>query len=90
MNRVANESQRQKQILSRLDTVGYAECYPGLDEMNDAIDDSDDEADYTKMDMVSTNGSKTVEHLSRTLNLELHVHRQSILDVATQRDDSKS
>lgn len=29
---------------------GYAECYPGLQEMNDAIDDSDDEADYTKMD----------------------------------------
>lgn len=29
---------------------GYAECYPGLEEMNDAIDDSDDEADYTKMD----------------------------------------
>ena len=30
----------------------YAECYPGL-EMNDAIDDSDDEVDYTKMDLVS-------------------------------------
>ena len=32
---------------------GYAECYPGLMEMNDAIDDSDDEADYSKMDLVS-------------------------------------
>ena len=32
---------------------GYAECYPGLEEMADAIDDSDDEADYSKMDMVS-------------------------------------
>ena len=30
---------------------GYAECYPGLVEMNDAIDDSDDEVDYTKMGM---------------------------------------
>ncbi len=32
---------------------GYAECYPGLMEMNDAIEDSDDEVDYTKMDLVS-------------------------------------
>lgn len=31
----------------------YTECYPGMAEMQDAIDDSDDEADYTKMDMVS-------------------------------------
>ena len=30
----------------------YAECYPGMSEMNDAIDDSDEEADYTKMDLV--------------------------------------
>lgn len=26
---------------------GYAECYPGLEEMNDAIDDSDDEVENT-------------------------------------------
>lgn len=32
---------------------GYAECYPGMVEMNDAVDDSDEEADYTKMDLVS-------------------------------------
>ncbi len=32
---------------------GYAECYPGMSEMNDAIDDSDDEVDYSKMDLVS-------------------------------------
>jgi carbon monoxide dehydrogenase subunit G len=30
----------------------YAECYPGMSEMNDAIDDSDEEVDYTKMDIV--------------------------------------
>lgn len=36
----------------------YTECYPGMAEMQDAIDDSDDEADYTKMDMVSVNGLK--------------------------------
>ncbi|XP_043215795.1 protein Red-like [Amphibalanus amphitrite] len=35
---------------------GYAECYPGLDEMADAIDDSDDEADYSKMDMGNKKG----------------------------------
>merc|ERR1719186_1232382 len=29
---------------------GYAECYPGLAEMDDAIGDSDDEADFSKMD----------------------------------------
>lgn len=34
----------------------YAECYPGMDEAADAIDDSDDEADYTKMDMGNKKG----------------------------------
>uniref|UniRef100_A0A1B0C995 RED-like N-terminal domain-containing protein n=1 Tax=Lutzomyia longipalpis TaxID=7200 RepID=A0A1B0C995_LUTLO len=39
-------------LISRLtaEPEGYAECYPGLQEMNDAIDDSDEEVDYTKMD----------------------------------------
>ena len=31
--------------------TGYAECYPGQHEMHDAIEDSDDEVDYTKMDL---------------------------------------
>ena len=30
----------------------YAECYPGMAEEYDATYDSDEEADYTKMDMV--------------------------------------
>jgi len=34
----------------------YAECYPGLAEMYDATGDSDDEADYTKMDMGNKKG----------------------------------
>eukprot|EP00111_Clytia_hemisphaerica_P003679 TCONS_00010526-protein len=34
----------------------YAECYPGMAEMNDAVDDSDDDADYTKMDMGNKKG----------------------------------
>ena len=41
-------------MLSKLsaEPEGYAECYPGFEEMNDALEDSDDEADYSKMDLV--------------------------------------
>eukprot|EP00092_Neocalanus_flemingeri_P030432 GFUD01033034.1.p1 GENE.GFUD01033034.1~~GFUD01033034.1.p1 ORF type:complete len:603 (+),score=272.53 GFUD01033034.1:57-1865(+) len=35
---------------------GYAECYPGLAEMDDAIGDSDEEADFSKMDMGNKKG----------------------------------
>merc|ERR1712107_977442 len=35
---------------------GYAECYPGLAEMDDAVIDSDDEAYYSKMDMGNKKG----------------------------------
>lgn len=34
----------------------YAECYPGAAEMDDAANDSDDEADYSKMDMGNKKG----------------------------------
>lgn len=46
-------------LFSRLTAAptGYAECYPGQDEMNDAIEDSDDEIDYTKMDLGCQKGS---------------------------------
>jgi IK cytokine len=45
---------KASQILNKLaaEPEGYAECYPGMEEMHDAVDDSDDEADYSKMDMV--------------------------------------
>lgn len=45
-------------LLSRLaaEPEGYAECYPGLREMDDAIDDSDDEVDYSKMDAGNKKG----------------------------------
>lgn len=45
-------------ILNKLtqEPEGYAECYPGLEEMNDAIDDSDDEVDYSKMDLGNKKG----------------------------------
>lgn len=47
-----------KSIVSRFanEPEGYAECYPGLEEMNDAIEDSDDEVDYTKMDLGNKKG----------------------------------
>lgn len=35
---------------------GYAECYPGLVEMEDAIGDSDEETDYSKMDLGNKKG----------------------------------
>ena len=38
-----------------MEPEGYAECYPGFEEMNDALEDSDDEADYSKMDLVGSN-----------------------------------
>ncbi|CAH2263621.1 protein Red [Pararge aegeria] len=57
----ANPEERDKRsaaLLSRLaaEPEGYAECYPGLREMDDAIDDSDDEVDYTKMDAGNKKG----------------------------------
>lgn len=49
---------RSHQLLTRLaqEPEGYAECYPGLEEMQDAIDDSDDEVDYSKMDLGNKKG----------------------------------
>ncbi|XP_060533058.1 protein Red [Cylas formicarius] len=49
---------KSAEILSKLqqEPEGYAECYPGLEEMNDAIDDSDDEVDYSKMDLGNKKG----------------------------------
>jgi len=54
LNVDAAAKQRSKDLGTALS--GYAECYPGQDEMVDAIDDSDDEADYSKMDMGNKKG----------------------------------
>lgn len=53
-----DKTRRSAALLSRLaaEPEGYAECYPGLREMDDAIDDSDDEVDYTKMDAGNKKG----------------------------------
>ncbi|KAL4712420.1 hypothetical protein ACJJTC_001581 [Scirpophaga incertulas] len=55
---VEERDKRSAALLSRLaaEPEGYAECYPGLREMDDAIDDSDDEVDYTKMDAGNKKG----------------------------------
>lgn len=55
---VTNSESRAAGLLSKLaaEPTGYAECYPGLEEMQDAIDDSDDEVDYTKMDLGNKKG----------------------------------
>ncbi|XP_071514733.1 LOW QUALITY PROTEIN: protein Red-like [Panulirus ornatus] len=51
------QQQQPKQVNSLLVVDDYyTECYPGMAEMQDAIDDSDDEADYTKMDMGNKKG----------------------------------
>ncbi|XP_044002383.1 protein Red [Aphidius gifuensis] len=54
----ASAGAKKGALLNKLaaEPEGYAECYPGLDEMQDAIDDSDDEVDYTKMDLGNKKG----------------------------------
>ncbi|XP_050677355.1 protein Red [Leptidea sinapis] len=56
--RPEERDKRSAALLSRLaaEPEGYAECYPGLREMDDAIDDSDDEVDYSKMDAGNKKG----------------------------------
>jgi len=53
-----NEKEAAKEeegsLMASTDT--YAECYPGLMQMEDAIGDSDDETDFTKMDMGNKKG----------------------------------
>lgn len=45
-----------ERIRAKTRVAGYDECYPGLVESYDAMGDSDDEADYTKMDMGNKKG----------------------------------
>ena len=51
---------------------GYAECYPGLAEMDDAVIDSDDEADYSKMDMGNKKGPVGRYVLTNILSLKIN------------------
>lgn len=58
INDISGSLPKKGDLLNKLaaEPEGYAECYPGLDEMQDAIDDSDDEVDYTKMDLGNKKG----------------------------------
>ncbi|RWS04000.1 IK cytokine down-regulator of HLA class II-like protein [Dinothrombium tinctorium] len=48
----------RSKLSSKLDVPeSYAECYPGAPENDDAILDSDDEVDYSKMDMGNKKGT---------------------------------
>ena len=58
-NLMKREEEKEKQKVEKklaADHDGYAECYPGLAEMDDAVIDSDDEADFSKMDMGNKKG----------------------------------
>ena len=58
-NLMRREEEKEKQKVEKklaADHDGYAECYPGLAEMDDAVIDSDDEADFSKMDMGNKKG----------------------------------
>jgi len=50
------EKQRLKKLKKKTDIDSYAECYPGMMESHDAIDDSDEEVDFTKMDQGNKKG----------------------------------
>ncbi|XP_050409914.1 protein Red [Patella vulgata] len=47
---------RIKKLKAKTEIDSYAECYPGLMESYDAFDDSDEDADYTKMDQGNKKG----------------------------------
>lgn len=50
------EEERMKKLKAKTEIDSYAECYPGMMESADAIDDSDEEVDYTKMDQGNKKG----------------------------------
>ncbi|XP_053400191.1 protein Red-like [Mercenaria mercenaria] len=50
------EEERIQKLKQKTEIDSYAECYPGMEEAADAVDDSDDEVDYTKMDQGNKKG----------------------------------
>jgi len=52
----SSSSKKRSGKSKKTEVDSYAECYPGMAEMNDAVDDSDDDADYSKMDMGNKKG----------------------------------
>ncbi|KAK0064771.1 protein Red-like isoform X1 [Biomphalaria pfeifferi] len=54
--KVEAEKNRLMKLKAKTDIDSYAECYPGMMESADAIDDSDEEVDFTKMDQGNKKG----------------------------------
>ena len=54
------------QMLSTKEPEGYAECYPGMSEMADAIDDSDDEVEE-RIRLASQNASAEAQSAQEAL-----------------------
>jgi len=52
----ASENKKSNKPKTKQVVDSYAECYPGAAEMDDAVNDSDDDADYSKMDMGNKKG----------------------------------
>ncbi|XP_071124419.1 protein Red-like [Mytilus edulis] len=49
-------STKLQKLKGKIDHYGYDECYPGEWQMQDTLDDSDDEVDYSKMDQGNKKG----------------------------------
>ncbi|BFZ15018.1 hypothetical protein BsWGS_18057 [Bradybaena similaris] len=54
--KIEAERNRLMKLKAKTDIDSYAECYPGMVESADAIDDSDEEVDFTKMDQGNKKG----------------------------------
>ncbi|XP_005097333.1 protein Red isoform X2 [Aplysia californica] len=54
--KVDAEKNRLQKLKAKTGIDSYAECYPGMAESADAIDDSDEEVDFTKMDQGNKKG----------------------------------
>lgn len=57
-----NDPKKRPKVVSGFDASAdsYAECYPGAPENEDAVVDSDDEVDYSKMDLGNKKGNVNV------------------------------
>ena len=68
----------------------YAECYPGLAEMDDAVIDSDDEADFSKMDMGNKKGPVGRWVALNHLRTELSKSTTSLGGTSTRRRSTQT
>ncbi|KAM7537619.1 hypothetical protein Aperf_G00000063681 [Anoplocephala perfoliata] len=55
-NKANDEQANLERLLKKSEISGYDECYPGFAESYDAMGDSDEETDFSKMDMGNKKG----------------------------------